>query len=102
MEEIEEGLARLEGYLDALRGEVARLRQQVRQKAKAEVEPEEDSMPAGSVQPAGFEGGESPDNLEGLYAQGFHVCNVHFGDRRWGQNCLFCNDLLRRGQGGNT
>lgn len=37
-------------------------------------------------------------NLKHLYEQGFHVCNVHFGQLRK-EECLFCFSLLERGKG---
>lgn len=37
-------------------------------------------------------------NLVNLYGQGFHVCNIYFGQLREGE-CLFCAAFLRREQG---
>ena len=34
-------------------------------------------------------------NLESLYVQGFHICNIHFGQAR-NSECLFCAAFLRR------
>lgn len=33
--------------------------------------------------------------LEKLYEEGFHICNIHFGQARAGE-CLFCAAFLRR------
>lgn len=36
------------------------------------------------------------NTLKNLYDEGFHICNIHFGTHRHGEECLFCQGFLNQ------
>ncbi len=51
--------------------------------------------PKGELQEQVLEG--AFENLKKIYDEGFHICNVHFGQLRQ-EDCLFCTAFLERGK----
>jgi regulator of replication initiation timing len=69
-----------------------RLEELLANEAKTNVQTEELKKEATDV-------GEGYDNLARLYNEGFHVCHVHFGSSRKGEDCLFCLSFLNKQNG---
>src|SRR5699024_3033171 len=38
------------------------------------------------------------NSLKSLYDEGFHVCSIHFGTHRHGDDCLFCQAFFNERQ----
>lgn len=102
MGQLPERINALEQMLQQMLGELHKLKEEVQnlEDENARLRREvagiylEQDREAGVAVPARREGLE---NLVRLYDQGFHVCNLHFGQARTGE-CLFCSTFLRRGE----
>ena len=91
MNQLEERLARLEKYLEVLVSEVQELKLIAKKERFIQ---DGDEIENKAVK--GYDGSEGQHNLLQIYKEGYHVCNLYFGNHRGGEECLFCSALLKR------
>lgn len=88
-----EALIRLEAQVQRLLEEL----QEVKMHVYA-LEEENEQLKSKFMRRDNFEG---RDNLIKLYEEGFHICPMHFGDRRDEEDCLFCHAFLTKRAAGD-
>lgn len=87
LNEIKEELAQMTEENHALRMENQHLRDRLAAELKKESEPEKQKAASGLT--------KSRLNLENIYEDGFHVCNLFFGQRRVeDEPCAFCLEVI--------
>ena len=83
-----EALIRLEAKMQKLLEEL----QDVKMHVYA-LEEENERLRAKFLRRDNFEG---RDTLVKLYEEGFHICPMHFGQRKDDEDCLFCHAFLNK------
>ncbi|WP_423244320.1 initiation control protein YabA [Desulfallas thermosapovorans] len=91
VQELLSEIKNMKNVVEVLETENAKLRQQL----ILMYEMHEDNDTGSGCSPKRVTGRQ---NLVNLYNQGFHICNIYFGQLREGE-CLFCAAFLRRKQG---